>query len=425
MQSASAPPPSSTPTPDSSALESPAPIAHTPPRLLFPVQSLFPAQNGGPDNTVYWLTQALRRRGYAPMLVSGSIGLPPEIERGRWLSTDYGEVIYVDNPHFYFPINTVWRTLLKLPAADVLHLSLVSYPAAWGPALLNVVVGRSPVFWSVHGELDPPMLKRSPRKKRAVLAIIRTLLRIGHPKIYFHSTCPAETQYIRDNFGRGQTVIEIPNYMALPERVTDPTAVLSGSEELADIEGRFLLFIGRIDPKKGIDRLLDALVLSERFVASGAVLRVVGDASGPYGKTLRAHAARLGLDGRVEFAGHRAGHRKQAMLAAAEALVMPSQTENFGIVVTEALAQGTPAIASTGTPWRVLEEYGAGWWCDNTPEALAAAIDAVLSRSGDAVAAYRENALRLVRERFDIDAHVDEWDRAYRMIIDETIAANR
>ena len=53
---------------------------------------------------------------------------------------------------------------------------------------------------------------------------------------------------------------------------------------------------------------------------------------------------------------------------------MPSHNENFGNVVVESLSQGTPVIASTGTPWKILEKYHAGYWIKNNPENIAKKI---------------------------------------------------
>ena len=57
---------------------------------------------------------------------------------------------------------------------------------------------------------------------------------------------------------------------------------------------------------------------------------------------------------------------------------MPSHNENFGNVVVESLSQGTPVIASTGTPWQILQKYKAGYWISNSPEKIAEILDDVL-----------------------------------------------
>jgi glycosyltransferase involved in cell wall biosynthesis len=72
--------------------------------------------------------------------------------------------------------------------------------------------------------------------------------------------------------------------------------------------------------------------------------------------------------------GSLSGQAKASFFESADLLVAPSYTENFALVVAEALAHGVPVIASKGTPWRRVEEVGCGLWVDNSPESLAAAI---------------------------------------------------
>lgn len=370
-------------------------------KILFPAGSFYPAQTGGPDNTVYWITKALTRRGHQPIISSTDVGQPDSTPLNRWLTTNYGEAIYTHNRIHYLPLKVIGRALGRLREVDILHLSMITYPAAFLMAILNSWFYGKPMVWSSRGDLDPPMLLRSRKKKVLVLWLINTLVK--KRLVWFHSTCDAETTYIKDNFGADAKVIQIPNYMELPERVTVP-------------KQQYLLFIGRIDPKKAIENLITALDKSAIFRNGPFTLKIAGDHDNSYGHSLQAQVKQSGLDAKVEFLGHRAGREKQELLAAAHCLVMPSHTENFGIVVTEALAQGTPAIASTGTPWAALEEEKAGYWVDNDPDSLLPAIERVLTLPQSEIAVMNQNALRLATEGFSIHARVGEWESAYNQL---------
>jgi glycosyltransferase involved in cell wall biosynthesis len=137
-----------------------------------------------------------------------------------------------------------------------------------------------------------------------------------------------------------------------------------------------LLFVGRLDPIKGLDNLLKALTIES---ARSATLSICGTGDAGYAASLRKMAMTLGVASRVRFEGHVDDARKEAQFAAADALVLPSHTENFGLVVAEALAHGVPVIASKGTPWSAVESEGCGLWVDNSPESLARAISALHS----------------------------------------------
>jgi len=72
--------------------------------------------------------------------------------------------------------------------------------------------------------------------------------------------------------------------------------------------------------------------------------------------------------------GHVAGEGKRRLFENTDIAVLPSYTENFGVVVGEALAHGVPVIAGRGTPWSRVEEIGCGLWVDNDAESLSRAI---------------------------------------------------
>lgn len=134
-----------------------------------------------------------------------------------------------------------------------------------------------------------------------------------------------------------------------------------------------LLFLGRLHPIKAIERLLEAMALVQR---RGVEVRLViaGDGEARYQRSLQVLAERMDLGRSVRFAGHVKGTVKEQVIRAADVLVLPSFSENFGIVVAEALANGVPVIASRGTPWHELERQGCGRWVRNDPESLAGAI---------------------------------------------------
>ena len=370
--------------------------------ILFPTGSFYPAQTGGPDNTVYWITKALTRRGHRAIISTTDVGQSLPMPRGRWLDTDYGKVVYTRNPIHYLPLRVITRALSQLRQADVLHLSMITYPSSFVMAILNSwFVGR-PMLWSSRGDLDPPMLRRSAKKKAAVIRTINSL--VNKQLLWFHSTCDAETEYIRNNFGQNAKVIQIPNYMELPERIET-------SKE------KFFLYIGRIDPKKAIENLIEAMSRSRAFLDGEFTLKIVGDYYNEYGQGLVRQVEQLGLTNKIRFLGHRDGREKEEILATAWFTFMPSHTENFGIVVMEGLAQGTPAVASTGTPWKILEDRQAGFWVDNDPESLTRIIDHIHTISPDQMKELSQNSIRLAREEFSIHANVGEWEAAYQKLL--------
>ena len=104
-------------------------------------------------------------------------------------------------------------------------------------------------------------------------------------------------------------------------------------------------------------------------------MTIAGSGDAAYSAALEESARQLGLRERIRFAGDVRGEAKAELFAASDLAVFPSHTENFAMVVAEALAHGVPVIASKGTPWSGVEAHGCGLWVENDPASLAGAIE--------------------------------------------------
>jgi len=163
----------------------------------------------------------------------------------------------------------------------------------------------------------------------------------------------------------GVNTVLVPNGVEIPSRI---------GRRVKD-DGHFrLAYLGRLHPKKGIENLLSAykMVNENLGVTSSLIIAGAGDAE--YTETISIQIHKLGLSQRVKMIGHVAGQTKKKLFECADVVIVPSHTENFCLVVAEALAHGVPVIASRGTPWKRLEDIGCGLWVDNDPRTLAEAI---------------------------------------------------
>jgi D-inositol-3-phosphate glycosyltransferase len=152
---------------------------------------------------------------------------------------------------------------------------------------------------------------------------------------------------------------------------------------------KMLLFVGRIEPLKGVDTILEALALLKTQrpdLLQGLTLSIIGgDPTAARGENaemdrLKALRAALGLEESVIFLGARDQTTLRAYYAAAEALIMPSDYESFGMVALEAMACGTPVIASAvgGLAFLVRDGVNGYHVPVREPQALAEKICAVL-----------------------------------------------
>ena len=224
-----------------------------------------------------------------------------------------------------------------------------------------------PLVISPHGMLSGAALKRSAWKK----AVARRLYEDANLRAadLFHVTSMAELQSIRD-WGLRQPVAVIPHGVSLTE-FTPPQAE-------AMEERRNVVYLGRLHPHKGLSALLEAWSLLNGESA-GWQLVIGGPGPRRYRRKLEGQVAALGLKSSVGLCGPVYGKRKVELLKGAHVLALPSESENFGLVVAEALACGTPVVATRGAPWQDLEERRCGWWVEGGARPLAAALKEAMS----------------------------------------------
>jgi glycosyltransferase involved in cell wall biosynthesis len=123
---------------------------------------------------------------------------------------------------------------------------------------------------------------------------------------------------------------------------------------------RTLLFLGRIHPKKGLDRILNCLQFVKQSIPN-VLLVVAGDGDAGYTRYIRELVSALALDGQVLFAGRLEGELKWASFAAAELFLLPSRQENFAITVAEAMQMAVPVIITDKVnTWPYVKEARAG-----------------------------------------------------------------
>lgn len=222
---------------------------------------------------------------------------------------------------------------------------------------------RCKLVCSPHGTMAPWAWRRSAGKKQ----IMRWLGQQANLEatVLFQATSEGECRDIRA-LGFRQPIALVPNGIGLPD--LPPPAVK---------ERKVALFLGRLHPVKGIDVLLAAWArVAGRH--PDWELHIVGpDSTAAYTQQLKSWIADNRVP-RVRFLGPLFADDKVRAYQQAQVLVLPSHTENFGMVVAEALANGTPVIATRGTPWQDLETHRCGWWIDQGEAALQQALDSAL-----------------------------------------------
>lgn len=241
-------------------------------------------------------------------------------------------------------------------AYDVVHVH-----GLW--LMPNVSAGRAaaaagrPLVVSPRGMLGPEALAFSARKKRLFWRFLQGPA-YAHTAVW-HATCAAEAGEIRA-FGVRAPIAIIPNGVDIPAnyRMSLPR----------ENKQYTILYLGRLHPKKGLPDLVAAWsrLAGERC---DWILRIVGPDEGGHRAELEKMVQQGGVS-RVVFDGPAYGAEKTRVLQDADLFVLPTQNENFGLTVAEALAAGVPAIVSHGAPWSGLETERCGWWVKRGAEPL-------------------------------------------------------
>ncbi|RHJ94915.1 glycosyltransferase [Parabacteroides bouchesdurhonensis] len=219
-----------------------------------------------------------------------------------------------------------------------------------------------PYVVTLHGQLYPQALALSGLKKKVALSLYQR--RQLQQAACIHATCMDEYGYYRA-LGFTNPVAVVPNPIdcnAYPLYSRTDTVKRVG-------------YLGRIHPRKNIHRLIDVWA---RLNEENGVLLIMGDGDKGYLQRLHEQVQTLKLRN-VFFTGFVKGEKKQQLLASLSCLAVPSDFENFGMIIPEALLQHVPVIASTGTPWAELNRYKCGWWVDNDADTLVNTLREALS----------------------------------------------
>jgi glycosyltransferase involved in cell wall biosynthesis len=266
------------------------------------------------------------------------------------------------------PLRRLWRSPALLGAlrrasvdAELLH----SHGLWVMPNVYPGWVARSastPLVISPRGTLSPWALNHSKWRKKVFWALAQG--RVVERASCLHATAESEYRDLR-HLGLRQPVCIIPNGVDVAP-LDEPGFSAHGAAP------HTILYVGRLHVKKGIDLLLRAWAIVAPSLPDWR-LQIVGPDDGGYEAPLRRLAASLGAP-RVSFEAAVYGARKQALYRAASVHVLASHSENFGMTVAEALANGTPVITTHGTPWSGLVSEGCGWWIDIGVEPLVVAL---------------------------------------------------
>ena len=265
-----------------------------------------------------------------------------------------------------------------------------------------------PTILTPHGTLEEYALKRSSWKKKIALAAYE--MDNLRNATCLHATAISELNSFR-KFGLRNPIAVIPN--GIPEDVLNKKGDADRFRTSYAIpsDKRILLFLSRINPKKGLPMLFTAInQLNDMFDNWMLVIAGFEDVSG-YQLELKKLANKLNLSNKIKFVGPLFCAAKEDAFAAADIFVLPTHSENFGIVVTEALASGVPVLTTYGAPWEELRLHNCGWWVEISEQGVYDALCEAIGKSKKELMTMGERGKLLVKSKYT-------WPKATQMTIE-------
>ncbi|MDB4987999.1 MAG: hypothetical protein JWN04_3177 [Myxococcaceae bacterium] len=265
-------------------------------------------------------------------------------------------------------------------------------------------VTRRPLVCSTMGMLEPWALAYHPRRKQTALALYqrRDLERASA----LVATAPSEADNLQ-RLGLRAPVALIPHGVDVPLSEMDRFSTAPSQRP------RTVLFMGRINPKKGV---LDLAHAWTRLRPQDWRVVIAGPDEGQRAE-VEAVLDHAGLRDRFSFVGTVLGEEKRRLFSESELFVLPSYSENFGLVIAEALAYGLPVITTTGTPWQELTTTGSGWWIEPGVNPLECALQEALTKSPHELRRMGAKGRVLVETNYSWETSASRYCELYRWIL--------
>jgi glycosyltransferase involved in cell wall biosynthesis len=375
---------------------------------------------GGPSQMVLGLSEALAKEGIEVTLITtnsnGDAGQPPlDVPLGEPLEQNGYKIIY-------FPCSPFKRYKFSLDLFQWLSQNANNYDLAHIHALFSPVstfaatIARQkklPYILRPLGTLDPADLQKKKLLKKLYGSLLEKPNLAAAAGIHFTSE---EEAKVSERYGTTTHDLVIPLGVQIPNQF--PPLKTARQHLGIDETVPLILFMSRIDPKKGLDLLLPALnTLQQEGLQFHFVLAGTNPQDPVYENSIQAQIKDSPLSKITTIVGFVRGEDKLALLQDADLFVLPSYYENFGIAVVEAMATKTPVLISDKVHiWSAIKDAAAGWITTCNQEELTTTLRHALQNSQD-WEQIGNNARNLVQAKYSWKAIAKQLIQTYQLLI--------
>lgn len=354
---------------------------------------------GGPALSTWLTIKGLRDRGHNITAITA-----PLPDGDRLIDND-ANPIYSRHSKFgtlaYVP--GLKQLLCDIKGIDLYHIQGIWMLHGRTVSSYAKNIGK-PYVVTLRGMLYPEALAHNALIKRLSLALYQRDILKNAAAV--QCTCEEEMEHFR-NLGFKTPVAVIPN----PIETTGVIDIPIPDKPIFTVG-----YLGCLHPRKRVERLIRAMYDLKEQLPSNARLRIIGGGDAGYTEFLKSEITRLGLTN-VEMTGFLSGKEKDDAIKSLSVLAVPSDFENFGNIVTEALVRGVPVIASKGMPWQELPENKCGWWIENSQEEINKTILESYHIGEKSLNDMGTNGRKLISQRYSVASLGEKMEMLYSWIL--------
>lgn len=289
------------------------------------------------------------------------------------------------------------------------NFDIIQVQSMWDPRYHKLVKIAQrlniPYLITPRGMLEPWSLTQSKWKKKLAMLLYQKADLQNAACIF--TTADMEAQHVHD-LGIKAPCSVIPNGIE--------TEGYPCRKDRGEVKKQ-VLFLSRVHVKKGIEPLLEAWKRIHDTYPEW-LLKIVGNGEETYIKSLKAKVKELGLDGYVQISEPVFGKEKVYLYQSSSIFCLPSYSENFGMVIAEAMSCGVPVITTTNCPWEILNETNTGWCIDLSVENLEKTLREAMSMDSAELFEKGQQSSKLVFENFNYRNVAKRTAELYKWILE-------
>jgi|LSQX01.3.fsa_nt_gb glycosyltransferase involved in cell wall biosynthesis len=361
---------------------------------------------GGPSRSLPNICIGLKRKGVNQQIVTYNSKNP----NSRKLIDENIDVTFIQKQSI---LDLDYKKVIETVNGDVFHLHNL-----WTPNLHwtanRCSKSNIPYIISPRGTLEPWPLSQKRLKKRLSWLLYQKKDLMNASCI--HATSEEEAKNIR-SLGITTPIAIIPNGINVKNYPYLKTSAV--------VENKTILFLSRISPKKGIETLINAWISIPEEYKKDWIIRIVGEGDKGVNTSYTAKIKQIindkNLTETVKVVGPKYGEDKINEYKNANLFVLPTYSENFGMVIAEAMVSGVPVITTKGTPWQVLNEKSLGWWIENTEYDLKETLIEAMSLGEDIRIEMGLKSRQFIIDNYSMEQVTSKYQLLYRGVLDKSV----